>query len=190
MWSKSSAQAWLFSRKWPSDCEFKHQLNQHSFQRLIKVNASNIIQLPPMGWQSMWKTSQLLGETVVWSTGVRKPGNTCVGVLAAVIWLKKNWKQSIKQSFFVCMWWERVNNLQVQLPLELVLMHWCLLYNLSWFYWTEKIICEWMNPYRHTDTFGCPFCSRLVKNVWQKEKFPSYLPSNQNCHQRNINTMT
>ena len=37
--------------------------------------------------QTMWKSSQLLGKNVVWSTGVRKSGNTWVGELAAVIWL-------------------------------------------------------------------------------------------------------
>ena len=35
--------------------------------------------------KSMWKSSQLLGKIVVWSTGVRKPGNAWVGELVAVI---------------------------------------------------------------------------------------------------------
>ena len=38
--------------------------------------------------KSMWKSSQLLGKIVVWSTGVRKPGNIWLGELAAVIWLR------------------------------------------------------------------------------------------------------
>ena len=61
---------------------------QISFRRLTKVNATCVIRLSPMGF-SMWKSSQLLGKIVVWSTGVRKPGNTFVGELAAVVLLRK-----------------------------------------------------------------------------------------------------
>ena len=32
----------------------------------------------------MWKSSQLLGKIVVWSTGVRKPGNAGVGVISSL----------------------------------------------------------------------------------------------------------
>ena len=42
----------------------------------------------------MWKSSQLHGKTVVWRTGVRKPGNTWICELAIVIWLN-NCCQSI-----------------------------------------------------------------------------------------------
>ena len=67
-------------------CEFESRLGQLSFRGLTKVNATCVIPLPPMGWaKSMWKSSQLLGKIVVWSTGVRKPGNAWVGELAAVI---------------------------------------------------------------------------------------------------------
>ena len=44
----------------------------------------------------MWKSSQLLGKYVEWSTGIGKPGNTCAGELAAVIWLKNCWKTALK----------------------------------------------------------------------------------------------
>ena len=53
-----------------SQCDMRHL----SFTKLAK---------------SMWKTSQLLGTIVVWSTRV-KPGNTFVGELAAVVLLKNS----------------------------------------------------------------------------------------------------
>ena len=62
-------------------CEFESQLGQHSFQRLTKVIVTGVIRLPPIGYQSMSKSSQLLGKNVVWSTGVRKPRNIWVGEL-------------------------------------------------------------------------------------------------------------
>ena len=43
----------------------------------------------------MWKSSQLFGKCVVCGTGVRKLGNTWVGELAAVIWLKKFLKTAL-----------------------------------------------------------------------------------------------
>ena len=33
---------------------------------------ASVIRLSPMGLQSMWNSSQLLGKYVVWRTGVRK----------------------------------------------------------------------------------------------------------------------
>ena len=51
-------------------------VGQHSLRRLTKVTVTRVIRLPPMGLQSMWKSSQLPGKNVVWSTGVRKPRNT------------------------------------------------------------------------------------------------------------------
>ena len=53
----------------------------------------NWIRLPGTGQHSMWKSHQLLGKYVVWSTGVRKPRNIWIGELAAVIWLKTCWKR-------------------------------------------------------------------------------------------------
>ena len=44
--------------------EFEPKLGQHSFG------------LTPIGLQSMWQSSQLLGKSVVWSTGVGKSGKT------------------------------------------------------------------------------------------------------------------
>ena len=70
------------SRGW----ELEPQLGQHSSRRLTKVTVTSVIRIPPMGLQSMWRSSQLLGNgNIVWSTSVRKPGNTCVCELVAVI---------------------------------------------------------------------------------------------------------
>ena len=67
-------------------CEFEPQLGKHSFRCLTKVIVTSVIRLPPFVFhQSMWKSSQLLGKIVVCITGVRKPGNTLIGKLAAVI---------------------------------------------------------------------------------------------------------
>ena len=65
--------------------------NPSSVNILPKVIMTSVIRLPPMGYQSMWKSSQLLGKNVVWRTGVRKPRNIQEGELAAVIWLKNCW---------------------------------------------------------------------------------------------------
>ena len=65
-------------------CEFKPQLGR-SFRRLTKVTVTSVIRLPPLGLQSMCKSSQLLGKKVVWSTGLNKPGIARVFELAAVI---------------------------------------------------------------------------------------------------------
>ena len=51
-----------------SGCDFEPQLGQHSFRRLTNVSVISVILLPPMGYQTMLKSSQLLGKTVVCST--------------------------------------------------------------------------------------------------------------------------
>ena len=82
-------------------CEFEPQLGQHSFRRLTKVTVTSVIRLSPMGQQSMWKSSQLLGTYVVWCTGVIIPGNRWIGELAALKIVENGVKpQSINQ----CPW--------------------------------------------------------------------------------------
>ena len=61
-------------------CMFEPKLGQHSVRRLTKVTVISVIRLLPMDYQSMWKSSQLPGKYVVWSTGVRKPGDISVGL--------------------------------------------------------------------------------------------------------------
>ena len=68
---------------------YESQLGNHYFRRLTKVTVTSVIRLPPMGLQSMWKSSHLLGKYVVWITGVRKLGNTWIAELA-VIWLNNS----------------------------------------------------------------------------------------------------
>ena len=46
-------------------CESEPQFGQHSFRRLTKVIVTSVIRLSPMGYQSMWKSSHLLGKNVV-----------------------------------------------------------------------------------------------------------------------------
>ena len=64
---------------------------------LSEVNVTGIIHLPPMAYKSLWKSSQLIGQTVVWSTGVRKPNYTLASELAIMMRLKTalNSNQSI-----------------------------------------------------------------------------------------------
>ena len=38
-----------------------------TIRRLTKVNRTIVIRLSPMGLQSMWKSSQLLGKIVMWT---------------------------------------------------------------------------------------------------------------------------
>ena len=70
------------------DFEFEPHLGQHSLQHLTKVSVTSLIRLPPIGLQSMWKSSQLLVNIVGLKTCVRKPGNTRVCQLATVKRLK------------------------------------------------------------------------------------------------------
>ena len=60
---------------WRHSSTTNGELGQHSFRRLTKVIETSVIHLPSMGYQSMWKSSQSLGNIVVWSTGVREPAN-------------------------------------------------------------------------------------------------------------------
>ena len=65
--------------------EFEYELGRHYFLRLTKVSdkrysSSNY----GLTENRMWRSSQLLGKSVEWSTGMMKPGNTMVGVLAAM----------------------------------------------------------------------------------------------------------
>ena len=51
--------------------------------------------------KSMWKSSQLLVKNVVWSTGVRKLGNTWLSELATVLWLNFFGKRRLSSNKFL-----------------------------------------------------------------------------------------
>ena len=52
-------------------CEFEPQLGQYTSRRLTMVIVTSVIRLPPMAYQSMWKSSLLLGrnaDVLVWES--------------------------------------------------------------------------------------------------------------------------
>ena len=63
-------------------CDFQSQIGQNYFLHFTKVTVTSVVRLPPIGLQFMWERRQMLGHTVVWSTGVIKQG---VSKRAAVI---------------------------------------------------------------------------------------------------------
>ena len=69
-------------------CEVEPQLGKHSFRCLTKVNGLTVyVEKQPDVWQ------EYCVEWKYWC--VRKPGNTWVGELDAVIWLKYCWKRRL-----------------------------------------------------------------------------------------------
>ena len=65
----------------------------HSFRHLTTVNTTCVISLSQLDLQSILKSSQLLKQICVRSTGMRKSRHTWVGERAAMIWLNNCWKR-------------------------------------------------------------------------------------------------
>ena len=101
-------------------CEFEPQLGKHSFRRLTKVIVTSVIGIPPMGNQSMWKSSQLPWKNVVWSTGVRQSRNIWVGELAlSPNQLSKNWLWTKTSSMGYKQDLLKQSNVEIPTPIQL-----------------------------------------------------------------------